>query len=315
MFQVTVPATSANVGAGFDCLGLALSMRGSFLFKKRTDQEVKIVGCDPMYCNKDNLVYIAFQTTLKKANHPNFGVEIDIDCNLPLKRGLGSSAACIVAGCVGANALMGFPLTTQDIFSIATEMEGHPDNVAPAIFGGLTLSFMKDNEPIMVPYNVSSNLHFMVVVPPTTISTQEAREILPTEVSYTDAIFNVSHCAAFLRGLETGDATLIKQAWGDRLHEPYRKKLIPEYDQLEKLCHEYQALALLISGSGSTMLVIADNQYSLSQIEEKITSTTDVVCHHVRVEKEGVILHDMRDYVECVVVEQYTPEDLPRKKK
>lgn len=293
MFRVTVPATSANVGAGFDCLGLALSMRGTFTFQKRTEQGVKITGCALDYCNEDNLVYVAFQTALKKANHPTFGVEINIDCDLPLKRGLGSSAACIVAGCVGANALMGFPLTTQDIFSIATEMEGHPDNVAPAIFGGLTLSFMKDNEPIMVPYNVSSNLHFMAVVPPTTISTNEAREILPTEVSYADAIFNVSHCAAFLRGLETGNVTLIKQAWGDRLHEPYRKQLIPEYNQLEALCKEHQALALLISGSGSTMLVIADNKYCLSKIEEKLTTTTDVVCHHVTVEKNGFIVEEL----------------------
>lgn len=295
MFHVSVPATSANVGAGFDCLGLALSMRGHFTFKKIEDG-LCIKGCDSAYCNEDNLVYVAFKKTVEATKQPLFGVEITIDCDLPLQRGLGSSAACIIAGCVGANALLGFPLSNDELFAIATEMEGHPDNVAPALFGGLTLSFLHDSKPIMVPYHVHPSLHFMAVVPSTTISTHDAREILPKQLRYEDAIFNIGHCAAFLRGLELGNATLIKTAVGDRLHEPYRKQLIPEYAMLEQLCKQFDALALLISGSGSTMLVIGDKKECLERIEEEMQKNSDVVCHHLQVEQKGAIVKEISEH-------------------
>ena len=292
MFVVSVPATSANVGAGFDCLGLALSMRGNFTFKKIVEG-VSIKGCDQAYCNEDNLVYLALKKTVESANQPLFGVEITIDCDIPLQRGLGSSAACIVAGCVGANALLGFPFSKDELFAICTEMEGHPDNVAPALFGGLTLSFMNAEKPVMVPYHVHESLHFMAVVPSTTVSTHAAREILPTSLNYSDAVFNIGHCAAFLRGLETGDSNLIREAFGDRLHEPYRKQLIPEYPILEEICHRIDALSLLISGSGSTMLVISNEITILNQIQDEVTAVCDVKCHHLSVEKEGAIVNEM----------------------
>lgn len=291
MFVVSVPATSANVGAGFDCLGLALSMRGNFTFKKM-DEGLSIKGCDKAYCNEENLVYVAFKKTVEAANVPLFGVEITIDCEIPLQRGLGSSAACIVAGCVGANALLGFPLSNEKLFSICTEMEGHPDNVAPALFGGLTLSFMCDGKPIMVPYQVHSSLQFMAVVPTTTVSTHDAREILPFTLTYSDAVFNIGHCAAFLRGLEMGDEALIQNAVGDRLHEPYRKQLIPEYPILEELCHRFGALALLISGSGSTMLVISNKKEILEQIQNELSLVSTAKCHHLQVEKQGAIVEE-----------------------
>lgn len=292
MFLVSVPATSANVGAGFDCLGLALSMRGNFIFRQ-IDQGVSIKGCDKSYCNEDNLVYVAFKKTVESIQGSISGVEITIDCNIPLQRGLGSSAVCIVAGCVGANALLGFPLSLDDIFAICTEIEGHPDNVSPAIFGGLTLSFMSNGTPITIPYEVHPSLHFMAVVPKTTISTKEARAILPKQLSYEDAVFNIGHCAGFLRGLETGNPDLIKISCGDRLHEPYRKQLIPEYEPLHKLCQQFHALALLISGSGSTMLVISDTSHSLEQIKQKLSLTCDVTCHLLSVEQKGVIVKEV----------------------
>lgn len=294
MFLVSVPATSANVGAGFDCLGLALSMRGNFTFKKIEDGFI-INGCDEAYCNEDNLVYVAFKKTVQATKQPLFGVEITIDCDIPLQRGLGSSAACIVAGCVGANALLGFPFSNEQLFAICTEMEGHPDNVAPALFGGLTLSFMSDTTPIMVPYQVHKSLQFMAVVPKTTVSTHDAREILPKQLSYADAVFNIGHCAAFLRGLETGDTQLIKTALGDRLHEPYRKQLIPEYSLLEQLCHRFGALALLISGSGSTMLVIGDKSSVLEQIEQELSNVSDAKCHHLQVEQKGALVKEISE--------------------
>ncbi|MBO8463509.1 MAG: homoserine kinase [Firmicutes bacterium] len=292
MFLVSVPATSANVGAGFDCLGLALSMRGNFTFKKIEDGFM-IKGCEKAYCNEDNLVYVAFKKTVEAAKQSLFGVEITIDCDIPLKRGLGSSAACIVAGCVGANALLGFPFSKEQLFAICTEMEGHPDNVAPALFGGLTLSFMKENTPILVPYHIHKSLQFMAVVPNTTVSTEEARKILPKQLSYTDAVFNIGHCAAFLRGLETGDTQLIKSAFGDRLHEPYRKQLIPEYPLLEQLCRRFDALALLISGSGSTMLIISNETKNLKQIEQELSKVSDAACHHLKVEQEGALVKEI----------------------
>ena len=172
-------------------------------------------------------------------------------------------------------------------------MEGHPDNVGPAIFGGLTLSYMSEDHPIMVPYQVHDSLHFMAVVPETTVSTHDARAILPKELSYKDAVFNIGHCAAFLKGLETGNTALIRSSAGDRLHEPYRKQLIPEYEPLLSLCKAYNALALLISGSGSTMLVISDKKESLDSIEQDIKKTCSVTCHQLQVEQEGVIVTEV----------------------
>ena len=290
MFLVSVPATSANVGAGFDCLGLALSMRGNFTFRP-LEHGLVIKGCDPKYCTKDNLVYLAFERTMNFIGTPISGVEITIDCAIPLQRGLGSSAACIAAGAFGANALSGFPLSKETLFAICTEMEGHPDNVAPAIFGGLTLSFMNGDSPIAVPYSVHESLHFMAVVPETTISTNEARTILPKQLSYQDAVFNIGHCAAFLKGLETGNADLIRLAAGDRLHEPYRKQLIPEYDRAAQLCEQYQALSLLISGSGSTLLMISDTEECLRNIEQQLQRDfPSITCHFLCVEQEGTIV-------------------------
>ena len=292
MFLVSVPATSANVGAGFDCLGLALSLRGNFTFRSLPN-DVIIKGCEPAYCTKDNLVYLAFERTMNFIGKSISGVEIIIDCEIPLQRGLGSSAVCIVAGAFGANALAGFPLSNEELFAICTDMEGHPDNVGPAIFGGLTLSYMSDEHPIIVPYQVHESLHFMAVVPETTVSTHDARAILPKELSYQDAVFNIGHCAAFLKGLETGNTALIRSSAGDRLHEPYRKQLIPEYDPLFALCKAHNALALLISGSGSTMLVISDKKETLDSIEKDILKTCSVTCHQLQVEQEGVIVTEV----------------------
>lgn len=295
MVIVSVPATSANVGPGFDCMGLALSMRGTFTFRKM-ESGIIIKGCDAAYCNEENLVYQTFFKTMTAIGETIQGIEITIDCDIPLQRGLGSSAACIAAGAAGANALFGNPLSMEELFAICTEMEGHPDNVAPALFGGLTVSFMEDHHPVLVPYQVHETFHFMAVVPEATISTQAAREILPKQLSYPDAVFNIGHCAAFLKAMETGNSELLSNACHDRLHEPYRKQLIPEYHEIESLCKTHGALTMLISGSGSTMLIISDQSSILDNIQNAIeTVSLHVTCHPLQVESKGIIIKESKE--------------------
>lgn len=290
MVTIRVPATSANVGAGFDCMGLALSMYGTFTFRE-IEKKIVIRGCDPFYCNEQNLVYQSFQKVLEQLDKKISGVEIGVDCTIPLQRGLGSSAVCIVAGVCGANTLLGNPLSKQEVFALCTKIEGHPDNVAPALFGGLTISFAEHGQPIAVKYDVNHRLCFLAIVPSQTISTKKARSILPKQLSYEDAVFNIGHCCAFLKAMETGNSRLLKQACHDRLHEPYRKQWIPHYEEIQNLCEQCGALSLVISGSGSTLLAIADQCSVLETIQTKLRAKAfAITCYPLHVEPNGVCI-------------------------
>lgn len=269
MIKVHVPATSANLGPGYDCLGLALSWEGIFSFEA-LDHGVRITGCDSAYQNEKNLVYQAFQNTLTYMKEEVPGIAIHIDCDLPLQRGLGSSAACIVAGALGANAFFHNKLNKYEIFKICTDMEGHPDNVAPALFGQLTVSFMDDKQPNMIRYGVHPDLKFLAIIPEGSVSTKEAREILPTTLSYETAIKQLGRCSAFCKAIEIGNGVIMQKACQDLLHEPYRKKLILEYDEIYKIQQHHQAHAMFISGSGSTMMIVDSNDGKIKEMAMEI---------------------------------------------
>lgn len=269
MIRVHVPATSANLGPGYDTVGLAFSWHGTFDFEI-IDAGVKITGCDAAFCNEDNLVYVAFLKTLDVLQKKVPGISIHIACDLPLQRGLGSSAACIVAGALGANALFNNPLNKYEIFEICTQLEGHPDNIAPAIFGQLTVSFMSEGKPNMIRYGVNPKLKFLAVIPETSVSTKDARNILPTSLSYETAVKQLGMCAAFCKAMEIDNPMILHKACADEMHEPYRKQLIQEYDVLRSLCDEVGCIAMVISGSGSTMMIIDDDEDRLMLMIENI---------------------------------------------
>ena len=255
MIRVKVPATSANLGVGFDCMGLALDWQGVFTFRF-DGPEFMISGCPKAYQNKDNLVYHAFARTLMALGKRVPVVQIHIDTPIPVARGLGSSASCIVAGVLGAVAYSGQKLPLQELLRLATLLEHHPDNVAPALYGSLCASFMENGMPYTAQFAVHEKFRFVTIIPDYEVRTEDARRILPSDMSYADAIYQMGRCATLGKALERGDEEMVRHACIDRMQEPYRSRLIPEYDEVKRLCMDLGALAFVISGSGSTMLAV-----------------------------------------------------------
>lgn len=255
MIRVKVPATSANLGVGFDCMGMALDWQGVFTFCF-DGPEFMISGCPKAYQNKDNLVYHAFARTLMALGKRVPVVQIHIDTPIPVARGLGSSASCIVAGVLGAVAYSGQKLPLQELLRLATLLEHHPDNVAPALYGSLCASFMENGLPYTAQFAVHEKFRFVTIIPDYEVRTEDARRILPSDMSYADAIYQMGRCATLGKALESGDEEMVRHACIDRMQEPYRSRLIPEYDEVKRLCMDLGALSFVISGSGSTMLAV-----------------------------------------------------------
>lgn len=265
MIKIKVPATSANVGVGFDCLGLAVSYYSTVSFEE-SSTHLEITGCPEEFRNENNLVYQAFVKGCNFLDKPVPNVKITINGDVPVARGLGSSSVCVVAGLKAASVWFDDQLSVDQLLVLATEMEGHPDNITPAILGSLCVSFLDErNQPQVIKYNVNENLHFVALIPDYQVSTHEARKVLPKTLSYADAIHQVSHCAAMTKALEIGDIHMIHEACDDRMHEPYRAKLIPDYSQVKNICEQLGG-TMYISGSGSTMMAITNDEAAANEI-------------------------------------------------
>ena len=255
MITVQVPATSANMGPGFDALGIALSLYARVRFHQRESGFV-ITGTDERYCNERNLVYVAYSAALAYMGISGGGVGIHIQSDIPVSRGLGSSAAMYVAGALGAAALYGRKLSREELLSVTNTLEGHPDNLAPAIWGGFTAALTHEGQPYAVRCPVAEGLKLCAFVPDFMTSTHEARAALPRTVSHADASYTVAHACALLNGLRTGDDAAIRRAVSDRLHEPYRKTLIPGFEAVRSATEKAGCIAFFISGSGSSCMSI-----------------------------------------------------------
>jgi len=278
---VTVPATTANLGPGFDCIGAALSLYNQFTFTAlgKSDFEEPILIINPsgreaskLTNDESSLVYQAFTKLYKVIGETPPSIQIDIALGVPLARGLGSSATAIVAGLVGANELTGSPLTPLQVMNLAIEMEGHPDNVVPALLGGCRLAATginqttKDKDWVICEIPWNPKILAIVAIPDFELETKEARRVLPTEFSRADAIFNTAHLGLLLRGLDTGNADWLKAALQDKLHQPYRKALISGYDSVSAAAINAGAFGLVISGAGPTLLALTEVAHSLDVV-------------------------------------------------
>lgn len=255
MIKVKVPATSANIGPGFDSLGIAFNLYNTFTFEE-IDEGILITGCDGNFNSEDNLVYLSMIKTFDKVGYKLKGIKIDIEADIPISRGLGSSAACIVGGIIGANQLAGNPLSKDEMLKIATEIEGHPDNVCPALFGGMTSSIMEDSEVVYNHIQVANGLRFYALIPDFTLSTHEARAVLPQNISYKDAIYNISRVALLISALSNGRFELLKYGLQDKLHQIYRGEIIPDYYEVVNICHDCGSIGTFLSGAGPTIMAI-----------------------------------------------------------
>ena len=268
---IRVPATTANLGPGFDAFGCALSLYTDVTFEE-TESGLEITGCDEEFTGPDNLAYVAYCAALATMSEELRGVKIHIDAHIPVCRGLGSSAALLVAGAMGANVLRGNKLSTQGLLNITNAMEGHPDNLAPAFFGGLTASMVDNGLPVCVNFPLHPDWEFLALVPDFTLSTTVARDALPTEYHRADAVYNISHGALVLKALELGDEKLLRNAMQDRIHQPYRKAMIPDYEKIENLVRTTGA-AFCLSGAGPTLLCITRNP----GLQEKLSKRLDTI--------------------------------------
>jgi homoserine kinase len=269
--SVTVPATTANLGAGFDCIGAALTLYNEFRFTLLNQGETQIIitGKEAERVNtniKDNLLYQAFVKLYDRLRKTPPPVKMEIGLGIPLARGLGSSATAIVGGLVGANVLAGEPLSQSEVMDLAIQMEGHPDNVVPALIGGCRLAATGATgwEICDIPWHES--IVPVVAIPEFELSTAEARRVLPTEISRADAIFNISHLGLLLRGLETGKQSWLQASLQDKLHQPYRKSLIPGYDEVTTAAIYAGAYGVVISGAGPTLLALTDTRHGIDVV-------------------------------------------------
>jgi len=250
------------LGPGFDCIGAALTIYNQFQFTSNDEGGliIQATGAEAQRVQTDesNLVYQAFVKLYQYIDQPVPGVKIEIDLGVPLARGLGSSATAIVGGLVGANRLAGEPLSQAQVTDLAIAMEGHPDNVVPALLGGCRLAATSDTgwEICDVPWH--NDVIPVVAIPDFELSTSEARRVLPTQYSRADAIFNTAHLGLLLRGLQTGKGEWLRAALQDKLHQPYRQALIPGYDAVNAAAIAAGAYGMVISGAGPTLLALAD---------------------------------------------------------
>lgn len=284
MIKVTVPATSANVCIGFDCLGIAVDMNAVFTFDKC--DTLKITGCPEEFANEDNLVVQGFKRICDylKKDLPTF--HLHIDSPIPLSRGLGSSSACVVAGMLAANEWFGVNFSKKELLALAIEMEGHPDNVAPAIYGQTCVGFMDDGQPHLMPINCP-DWKGLAIIPPYPIQTEEARKILPKTLPYREVTKQVGYALTFVQALQAGDEKVMAKSCHDFLHEPYRKNLIEEYDIIKDYCM-VRGFPIWISGSGSTMMAMSLHEYKLKHLKKWIEENYPYMeCKYVSISKEG----------------------------
>lgn len=253
--KVSVPATSANLGPGFDTLGLALKVKNQVIIKPAKFHSVSLKGegaNNPIL--KDNNMFIAiFNDFYNNISNKKRSFRFEFVNEIPLSRGLGSSSAVIVSAIASAYAIEGIELDKQKLLNLALAYESHPDNITPAVMGGFTVATVKDNEVQYIKKNIPKSLSAVVVVPNRPISTQLSRKTLPFKYSKEDAIFNLSHSSLLTAAFMTENWDMLRDASMDKFHQKYRMKQMPELFEVQKTALKNGALMSTLSGSGSTL--------------------------------------------------------------
>jgi homoserine kinase len=246
---VRVPASSANLGPGYDALAAAMALFLELEVEESGEFSFDAGGLE-VSTGRDNLIVRAFESL-----RPADGIGFRLRSEIPLARGLGSSAAAIVAGLAAADHLYELALSKEELLARATEIEGHPDNVAAAIYGGFVVCRAGESGPLAARFDPPEGLEGIVVVPPEEVSTERAREAIPGEVPLADAVANVAAAATLVLGLRSADLDLLAQGLHDRIHQDRRRELSPRSMEIVDAARELGALGATISGAGPTVLV------------------------------------------------------------
>jgi homoserine kinase len=259
--QVKVPATTANLGSGFDIFGLALQLYNTFTFTVTAESgwSVRLPPGIRLPANADNLVLRAGRQVFDRVGVTPTGLRLSLDIDVPLQRGLGSSASAIVGGLVAANAMTGNRLDRQTLRAMAVALEGHPDNVTPALMGGMTLSYTSASQHGYLTLPFPEHLRIVVAIPDFALSTTEARAVLPARVNRRDAVFNSSRTALLVAALYEQRYDLLATAMDDRLHQPYRAALVPGMTEAIAAGYAAKALGVALSGAGPTLMALTQD--------------------------------------------------------
>ena len=273
---VEVPATSANLGAGYDCLGVALGLvnRVEVEVRSWSRGEIELTvdgeGVGELAADRTNRCVLGIEAAMREVRGEipeGVGWRIETHNEIPLARGLGSSAAATVAGLVAGNSLLGEPLTSADLLRLATKIEGHPDNAAAALLGGFTVSALTDDGIESLRFDAPRDLRAVLFIPEVRLATQDMRAALPEKVPLADAVANLSRVAIGVAGMAMGRFDLLRVLTVDRLHEQYRAKAYPQLPQLVAEARKAGAIGACLSGAGSTIIAFSDSMRTISRIE------------------------------------------------
>jgi len=294
MIKIRVPATSANLGPGFDCLGLALNIWNEVSFEpaEKISYHVTGEGAEKLNKGTKNLLTKAFTLVYETCGQEILGAKITAHNEVLMSSGLGSSAAAIVAGLFGANEMLSKPLNKTELLKLANEMEGHPDNVAPALLGGLVISIVSDNEIITRRYEIPE-FTIVIVKPSMEWLTKTARAVLPKSISRADSIYNIGRTALVVDALRNGDLDLLQKVMDDRIHQPYRLKHISGGMSAYKKAKQFGAAAL--SGAGPSIIAFVPPE-NADQAKEEIQS----IFEERGIETKGVITKPVSTGVHCI---------------
>lgn len=255
--RAIAPASTANLGPGFDSLGMALPLFAGVSMKAAARTRIRLFGnhLDGVPTDKSNLVYVVAQKVFARAGVEVPELDIALESDIPLTRGLGSSAAAIVGALAAANGLIGNVLSKDELFQMATALERHPDNVGAALFGGFVAAAWDGERAEAVRLEPPEELEVLAAIPAFELSTKEARGVLPRQISMGDAVFNVSHSSLLTAALASGNLEVLRHAMRDRLHQPYRAPLIPGMEEVLRGAPDHGALGAVLSGAGPTLLM------------------------------------------------------------
>jgi homoserine kinase len=275
-FNIKIPGSTSNLGAGFDTAGLALQIYLTVTVRKADIFALHLTGegSEALPSNESNLLV---QTYLQVCEHFNLkpqAFDLRVHNEIPLQRGLGSSGAAIAAGLKLAKQQAGETLPVQALLELGCQIEGHPENLVASFLGGFSVNCFSGRRLTCKHFQHIPSLQAVLLIPDFTISTEAARKLLPSNVSFADAVANVQRCGLLVAALTNGDFSLLREAVTDRLHQPFRKKLIPGFDDILNAAYEGGAHAVFLSGSGSTILALTNrNADAIAQAMQSVVQT------------------------------------------
>jgi homoserine kinase len=302
-FIARIPASTTNLGPGFDVLGLALQLYSTVTLEpSETDTEVIVSGVDTdkIPSTPEHIAFQAVELVFKRSGtKPPKGFKLHIDNGIPAIRGLGGSGTAILGGLLTANVLCGTPFSDAELLNFATEMEGHPDNVAASLYGGIVVSAQENGQVHTVQLACPPELSIVLAIPDFPLSTKQAREVLPKSVDFADAVYNTSRSTLLIASIATGQFEMLRVAMKDRLHQPYRTSLIPGFNDVAEAAITNGALSVALSGAGPTIAAYClEHAEQVAKQMQNAFNQHQIVCD-IKILKPDADGADVRTFCPC----------------